>query len=77
MLKSSNPFEDLQHLVLTPAWVEYLKILEERKVFLQKEVLQNVREQNLMQAYATVAKIDDIDKTLQIISKKLKEQKGA
>ena len=77
MDKEHNGFEDLPSLVNSRDWAEYVSILRERQVFLRNKVFEFVRAQDLFNAYGTLCKLDDIDKTLEIVNKKLKEiQKG-
>jgi len=50
----------------------------ERKARAQEEVNQFVREQNLMEAYAALKRMDDIDKQFKVAEQKITElQKGA
>lgn len=51
----------------------YYAILEERKVYLQEEVIKFVLAQDWFNAYATAKKIGDLFKTHEIMGNKLKE----
>jgi len=69
-----DPREELDNLTLlvnSEQWLEYVKLLKQRKDFLQKEVNRYVREQKLVEAYGELSKLDDIDKTLQLVKSKL------
>ena len=69
-----DPREELDNLTLlvnSEQWVEYVKLLKQRKDFLQGEVNRFVREQKLIEAYGELCKFDDINKTLQLVKSKL------
>ena len=73
---NKDKFEELSnltHLVTSDAWKSYVKILEEHKAFLQKTVNENVREQNLIEAYGALMRLYDIDKIFSLIDKRLKD----
>jgi len=63
--------DNLTILVTTKEWKEYVKILKDRQIYLQKEVNRFIRTQNLIEAYGMLCKLDDIDKTLQIVVQRL------
>jgi len=48
-------------------------LIEERKNFLQKEVNKFIRAQDWYNAYATVAKIDDLFKLFELAQQRLKK----
>jgi len=53
------------------------RILEEHKKFLQDKVNNCIREENLILAYANLARLDDIDRILKLIEQEItKIQKG-
>ncbi len=69
-----DPLEEIDNwtqLITSGHWIEFVKLLRQRKDYLQKEVNTKVREQNLIEAYGMLCKFDDIDKTLEIVKDKV------
>lgn len=51
------------------------RVLGDRKEYLQKEVNRFVREQNLIQAFGALMRLDDIEKMYLVIEDKIAELK--
>jgi hypothetical protein len=71
-IRDMSDIGELQNIVNSSA---LRRVLNYRKEFHQKEVNRFVREQNLIQAYGSLCKYDDIDKFLEILQKKVNELK--
>ncbi len=65
--------DELTTLVTSVNWAQYLKLLKGRKEFLQKEVNRFVRGKDLMEAFGALSKLEDIDKTIDILKKRIEE----
>jgi len=80
MSKDENPLitelDELNILVTSENWRQYLKLLKKHSEYLQKEVNRFVREQNLICAYGALAKFDDAVKTIEIVYNRLQELRG-
>ncbi len=72
MAKSDSSMEvrDLKGIVGSRA---FYNVLQRRKVFMQQQVNTFIRDQDLINAYAALAKYDDIDKMVDIFKKRIKE----
>jgi len=51
----------------------FLALLEERKNFLQGEVNKFVRAKDLIEAYGALMRKEDVDKTVEMMTKRLQE----
>jgi len=54
----------------------YRRVLEKHALHLQKEANRCIREQKWTEAFANVAKIDDLTQILKMVELELKEAKG-
>lgn len=72
MSKSDHSIEirDLKGIVSSRA---FHTALQKRKEFMQKQVNTYIRNQDLINAYAALAKYDDIDKMVDIFKKRITE----
>ena len=66
-------FEGLPSLVNSLDWREFVFLLKQRQVELQEQVNIFVRAQNMLDAYATLARKKDVDRMLEIVNRRVKE----
>ena len=68
---SHDTHRELSELVGVNESKAYRRILEQRKAFLQNEVNKFVRQQLIIEAYAAVKRLDDIDKGMEAVNKRI------
>ena len=66
-------FDELEILVDSSKWRQYVSVLKKRQVYLQEEVNKWVNEKNLIEAYGALCKLKDIVKTMEMVNKRLEE----
>ena len=77
MGKQQTPeeYSDIGELTAISKSSAFRRMLERRKVYLQNQVNEFVRSQNLIQAYGELCKLDDIDQLLKMIDKTIEDLK--
>jgi hypothetical protein len=65
---------ELQSILTSHA---YRQVLDERRLYLQKQANQFIREQKWTEAYGAIMRIDDLAQTLKMLEQKLEEIKKA
>lgn len=60
-------------IIGSTSWAVFIKMMKAHKSFLQTEVNRFVKSQNLIAAYAAVEKMDDVDKIIQLVSRRVDE----
>jgi len=70
MKDKTNSIGELTSLLLSRT---FHLILEEHKSYLQKEVNRFVKAQDMTNAFASLAKLEDIDKLVGLMQRKLEE----
>ena len=67
-----NELDDLKQLIGGEEWFAALKVAKEHRDFLQGEVNRFVKEQNLIEAFAALARMNDADKIFRLIQARFK-----
>lgn len=75
MPKNPQDFAGLSELNTIFTSRVFRQLLLVHKEYLQKEVNRFVREQNLIQAYGTLCKFDDLEKIMELVEKRITELK--
>jgi hypothetical protein len=75
MIEYPGELQELLTLTVSPEWRAYIRILEKHKEYLQGEVIRFVRENDLMKAYGSVCKIDDLSAQLKTLNKRIDDLK--
>jgi len=73
--QTQEQYSDIGELTAISKSSAFRKVLENRKVYLQTQVNKFVEEQNLIEAYAALKKMQDIDKLVEIINKTIADLK--
>lgn len=66
---------DIGELTAIKSSSAFARLLEERKIYLQSQINRFVREQNLIQSYGELCKLEDIDKLMEMVNKTIEELK--
>ncbi len=70
-----NRIQDIGELNTILSSRAYRQVLDERRLWLQKQANQFIREQKWTEAYGAIMRMDDLAKTLEMLGKKLEEVK--
>ncbi len=73
IIKHSRMLQDIGELTTIVNSSILRSVMESRQAYLQKEANQFIRQQKWTEAYAAVAKMDDLNKTVEILTKQLEE----
>lgn len=68
-----NKTQDIGELTSILHSKSFYEIIEERKKYLQGEVNNFVRQENLIKAYGALSKLDDVDQLIKMMAKRLEE----
>lgn len=68
-----NPVNGLHELQFILSSKAFHTLLSERKQYAQEEVNRFVREQNMIEAYGALRRMEDIDQMVEIIKKRITE----
>lgn len=66
-------FDELNVLVNSKDWRQYIAVLKKRQIHLQEEVNEWISRKDLTEAYAALGKLKDIVKTMEMVNKRLEE----
>ena len=67
--------QGLQSLSLSNEWKAFVRSLRRHQEYLQKQVLLNVRKNNMHESMGCVSRFDECDKIIQLLGKRIEELK--
>lgn len=70
-MPNSDTYRELTELVGVSESEAFKELLNSRKAYLQSEVNKFIRQKEWTDAYGTLCKLDDVDKTMDMLKKRI------